>query len=142
MAHKREEIRKSVLAMLSAPVDDVYPTAAGSNVFANRIAPLWDIELPAILIYPRSESSTPRAVGRRQLIRTLNLVIELVNEASDELDDSLDDLAQQVETIISSDPSLGAKAISTILTSTETTLDEGKKLIGKMTLSFEVIYIE
>ncbi len=143
MAHKREEIRKAVLALLNTPVSMVYPTDAGANVYANRVAPLWQSELPAILIYVRNETAVRRALNSRQSLRNLNLVIEAYAEANDAVDDQLDDLATQIENIISANPSLTATALGAVLTETEITLDDsGEKLLGKLTLNFEVQYIE
>jgi hypothetical protein len=70
-------------------------------------------------------------------------VIEAYAEANSAVDDQLDDLATQIENIISANPSLTATALGAVLTETEISLDDsGEKLIGKLTLNFEVQYIE
>jgi hypothetical protein len=143
MAHKREQIRKAVLAMLSTQaIDDSYPTNAGENVFANRVAPLWQTELPAILIYVNNETAVTRAINSRQSIRSLTLAIEARAEANSELDDALDDLATQIENIITADRSLTGTALGAVLTDTEISLEAGEKDIGKLVLTFQVQYIE
>lgn len=137
MSHKRVEIREAVRAAIVAGATD-----AGANVFSQRATPLWDIPMPAILIYAREESSEPLNVTQRKLKRTLQLAIEVRTEANDALDDVLDAISNQVEAIVDSDDTFGGVVSQSTLVSTELDVSpEGEMPIGGSRLTYEVVYV-
>lgn len=136
MANNRKAIREAVKAILSGN------TSVGSNVYTSRNEPLWESELPAILVSTGDEEATPRDNSGRQYIRTLTLTIEIKAEGNATVDDDLDDLANEVETIIVANNSLNATAIAAKYKSTSKTLDaESETEKGVATLTYEVQYI-
>lgn len=140
---KRQDIRDALVAILATPVNDVYPTQAGENVYANRSAHLWRSELPLIMIYARNESAIRRSLNSAQSIRTLQLSIEIHAEANEDLDDTLDEISREVEDLIGADTSLSGTTQGTDLKDTEMSLDsDGERQVGKLTLTFETKYIE
>lgn len=137
MANKRKLIRTAAVSLLSGN------TAAGTNVFDNRVTRFWREELPAISVFTRQETATKRDVSGRQSIRVLELQIEVRAEGDEAVDDTLDDICEQIENIIEENQSINGLAHGTVLTNTEIELDaDGEKLIGIATLNFEVRYIE
>ncbi|MDZ4678401.1 MAG: hypothetical protein SGI74_12930 [Oligoflexia bacterium] len=135
MSHKRAVIREFIVNALKGQ------TGAGQNVFGNRANPLWEIPLPAILVYAREEHSEPISVATSPLKRTLSLAIEVRCQASSNLDDALDDVALEIENVINTDPLLGGNVIESILNQTEIEISsEGEKPIGALRLTFEVVY--
>lgn len=142
----RKAIRKKVAEILKGTTD------AGDKVFPNASVPAWEEELPAILIYPRSEPAGEYATAPRELERDLDLTIEIVakgpevNEEGDEpdeksLEDILDDIAEQVECEMSRDETLGGTCDDSILTNTEFEFEGAGGLpIGSARLTYSVTY--
>ncbi len=80
-------------------------TRAGIRVFPSRMRPLFDAELPAIILYTDNEpvekaNDSPREY-KRSLILTIECAMSAANEAT--LDDDLDAFAQEVEDALFSD---------------------------------------
>lgn len=136
MANKRKNIRSALAALLLGN------TSAGSNVFANRSTPVWNNELPVLLIYSEQEDAVPRDIRVSSYIRTLNITIECKAEDSASLDDTLDDLATEVESIMASNPSISGTSQGSVLLRTEMELNaEAEKPIGVLRLYFEIKYM-
>ncbi len=136
MAHIRKEIRDAIVELLLDETD------AGENVYANRETDLWEAELPAILVYTRDESATPRDLSGRTSIRTLQLIIEIKVYANTTLDDTLDAIALDVEDIMSAAQIAGTTG-RPIYKSTQIELDSGSaKEKGVATLTFDIQYIQ
>lgn len=138
--HPRKIIRDQFVKLLKGKTD------AGENVVVNQIVPEWVEELPAILIYPRSESVEEYAVAPRELKRILSVSLELVAAGTDEnvVSDKLDAMALQVEEIIHRDDTLGCAGVSnTILDSVDFEYDpSGEQPIGSCRLNYAVTYYQ
>lgn len=135
--HKRQEIREAVKAML------LDQTLANANVYSNRVSTFWKQQLPSISVFTRDEETTPRDLANSKYVRTLNLTIEIHAEAKENLDDTLDTIADQIETLIGTDQSLGGTALGTIMTGTTVELaGEAATPVGVLTLSFQTKYIK
>lgn len=135
---KRQEIREALKNMLLDNTD------VGSNVFTNRVSAFWREEFPCISIFMKDESSSPRNLSTRATVRTGSLIIQVINEATEDLDNSLDTIAEQIESIIDTDPSLTATVQSCILTDSEIELsgEVSTKPIGSLTLVYEIKYLK
>jgi hypothetical protein len=151
MSTQRKKIRQAIKALL---LDN---TPAGARVWTNRPNPLSQrpgqqsasSQLPAILIYTRSEDSEVFNESPRQYKRTVEVVVEIAAAMNDDIDDTLDDYAQTVENLILLDDRLGTDpddageyvADGTELTrSSMTIVDGGEIPIGAAILSFDVMY--
>lgn len=144
MSHPRTEIRAAVKAAL------VGQTVAGARVFTNRPNPLSqdptaltgaDRDLPAILIYTRSEASEIFDESPRRYRNRAEVVVEAVLEVgpTTQIDDDLDALALRIENLVLVDDTLGGKASDVELVSTSMTIaDGGAKLLGAVIMTFEV----
>ena len=136
MANNRKNIRSALSTLLLGN------TSAGNNVFSNRITPVWNNELPVILIYSEEEDAVPRDLRVSSYQRILNLTIECKAEANASLDDDLDDLASEIEDILSSNPSISGTSLGSVLTRTELELNaEAEKPIGVLRLYLEIKYM-
>jgi hypothetical protein len=134
--HKRAQIRAAIVDLLIAA-----NTAASSRVYGNRAMPLWDLSLPAVLVYARDEDSKPQGVSDQSLIRTMRVSIQAVSAANDTLDDDLDVLAGQIEAAMNADDNLGTLVISSTLISTELDVAaDGEKPIGAVRMTYEIRY--
>ena len=143
----RKLIRKQVVALLKNRTD------AGPRVFANATTPQWDNELPAILVYPRSEPVSEYAQAPKELERDLTLEIEIYAEGPEideegnpptgkSLEDILDDMTVQVENALDFDDTLGGTCDESILTNTEFDFEgDGGQPLGSARLTFSVTYL-
>jgi hypothetical protein len=145
MNHPRQRIRQAFQAALDGR------TVAGGRIWTNRPSPLSQgpsalgglRELPAVLVYTRDERAQVFDESPRRYRRHAELMAECALEvgADTAIDDDLDAFAQQVETAILADDTLGGIANDTQLTGTTMAIvDAGARLIGAVVLSFQVEY--
>ena len=77
-----------------------------------------------------------------QILRDLEVLIEGYARDRVALDDTLDAIAVDVEEALAVDPTRGDNALSTYLTSSEFTLEDGgDQPIGVVKLTFQVQYV-
>lgn len=138
MAHYRQVLREAIAATVSG-----LPTT-GASVLSGRGKPLPQSRLPALRIRPVAEASERHAGGKpsgeNPIMRTLEIGITAM-AAGDDFDDVLDRIAEEVETVIGADPTLGGMVLDCILSRTE--FDEysaGDKPSGTTTLIYRIRY--
>lgn len=140
MAHQRKLIRDAVVTRLKTG-----GTMAGQNVFGNRSRPLFPHELPAILVYSRTDAPELSNEAPREYKRTLTLGIECVaaGRNEEELDDILDEFCAQVESAIFKDETFGGLVSDTLLGDTELDiLANGDKPAGGAKILLSAIYYQ
>lgn len=138
--HSRRQIRDAIVARLKSA-----NTNAGQNVFGSRAAPLFKTQLPAILVYTKTETAEVSIDSPREYQRNLVVALELVASAKTEdlLDDALDDLAEQVEISMFAEETLGGLVTDTVLVETEIELlQEGEQPIGAAKISLSMPYFQ
>ncbi|WP_311276167.1 hypothetical protein [Methylobacterium sp. WCS2018Hpa-22] len=150
MTHPRKVIRKAFTERLRTPVDGVYRTAAGSRIFPSRIAPVAlddDDELPAILIYTRTEDRDPEkdygAEAEDTFARAkLKIVVEALVRGGETVDDKLDDIAEQIEAALEDWDIPGFEAACVRLGDTDVdVITEGvRRPVGAIGLTWHVTY--
>ena len=134
-------IRKQIRAKIKTIL--LNTTSAGANVYSGRTTPLWQAELPAILIYTREEPSERLDRGGEKLLRNCQVAIEarVRLPADSSLDDTLDDLAQEIEDKIEADETLGGLALHSTLLNTEIDVTaEGERELGAIRLTYAMAY--
>lgn len=136
--HPRLVIRKAIVQRLIEA-----KTLAKNKVFDSRVKPLFDQDMPAILIYTRDEkilSNQYDGDGSVDLVRELNLSIEAVSNSKN-LDEELDTIAEQIETALDNYEIPDRKADLITLKTTETDMAiEGSKVYGAIRLTFGIKY--
>lgn len=136
--HPRIVIRKAIVQRLIE-----VQTLAKNKVFDSRVKPLFDQDMPAILVYTRDEkviSNQYDGDGSLDLVRELDLSIEVVSN-SKELDTELDTLAEQIESALDNYEIPDRKADLITLKTTETDMAiEGSKVYGAIRLTFRIKY--
>ncbi len=145
MSSKREEIRAAVLAILEgiSQVTTGSGDAAISRIYTNRAKKLWPNELPAILIYTRSEASEIGVAAPRAYKRIMKLAIEIVCKGAEEsnFDDTIDTISEDVEQRIFRNETLNGLVSDILLSDTEMDyVMEGDQPIGAAVLTFNVEY--
>lgn len=136
MTHVRAQIRATVKTTVTGLA------TTGSNVFASRVRPVSDGDLPCLLVYTLEEESEPLSKGSPPaLVRTLDLVIEGLARSKTALDDALDQIAAEVEAALAADLTLGGLARFSALTSSAVAVDaEGDSNYGAIRMTLTVEY--
>lgn len=135
MSH-RQQIREAVAVRLRETF---------SNVFASRAKPLFDQDLPAVLVYCSSETIRNErwdTDGFGALTRELDLMIEAVDLGRDDLDNKLDEHAAKIESALDGWEIPNRK--SAILRFKGTDMDisiDSNKTYGAVRLAFSLTYI-
>ena len=134
--HLRQQIRERIGTTLTGL------STTGSNVFQSRVYPLEDTNLPALVIYTKSEESIPIDIGtNRTLERNLIVNIEGYVKATNNFDDQIDTICKEVESAMAVDVTLNNLAKDTFLESTEIEFNaEGESPVGYVTLSYKIDY--
>ena len=134
--HVRQQIRERVGTVLTGL------TSTASRVYESRVYPLQDSELPALLIYTKSEDSLPLVMSSdRVMERELSLVVECYAKANSNFDDTIDTISKEVEEAIAADTTLNSLAKDIFIQSTEIEFNaEGESPVGYATLTFLTTY--
>jgi hypothetical protein len=134
--HLRQQLRARAVTLLTGL------TTTGSRVFASRIYPMADANLPGLTLYAAEETceiatlSTPRRSERE-----LRLIVEGRAKAVSGLDDTLDTICTEVEKALAADPTLNGLANDHWLQRTSMELvGDGEQPVGIVTLEFTVRY--
>lgn len=137
----RKRVRDAVKARLT---EKGGLTDAVDRVFTSRNHRLFKKDLPAILVYVRSEQVADARPGDDDApsLRTLRLAIEGVAEAGDgvdDVDDRLDVLAEQIEAALHRWSIPGLETARVSLNETEIQVDaEGDAPVGGVRLTYTV----
>lgn len=141
----RTDIRTAIKVLLTeTPI-----AAIGGRVFTNRGRKLFPEELPAIIIYTKSESAEIYVEAPREYRRTMKLAIEVFDKydtgaettMEDSVDDRLDAIADEIEQRIFRDETLDGDVSDIKLSDIEADyMPEGEQPIGALRLTFDVEY--
>lgn len=136
MTHPRQTIREAVATRLREKFD---------NVYTSRAKPLFDQDLPAILVYASSESVKQErwdTDGFGTITRELDLFVEAVDTGKDDLDDKLDELAEKIESALDGWEIPDRKSAVLRFKGTDTDISiEGNKVYGAVRLAFSLTYM-
>ena len=136
MTHPRQIMREAVSARLAESLQ---------NVFTSRAKPLFDQDLPAVLVYAGGEQIKRErwdTDGQGPLWRDLEILVECVDMGKDDLDNRLDALAESVESALDGWDIPGYKNAVMRFTGTDMDMSiEGNKTYGAIRLAFTLTYI-
>lgn len=135
MVHVRQELRDAVTAMLTGL------PSLGSRVKQNRATPLAKASPISLAVRTPSEISADDTMGGGQQ-RHLTVRCDLTAKGSDEqaVADALDAAAVEIEKAFAADQTIGSRAESyQYRGATMVILDEGEKLLGTLSLAFELL---
>jgi len=144
MSHSRSTIRNAIIDKLKTKKDNIYLTDAEDRIYGNRVKPLFDQFLPAILVYAKDENileERHETDGFGPLKRDLEIAIEAVILGGDDFDEKLDDLSNQIESALDGFEIETRKSDILKLKSTEIDSSiEGSKIYGAVRLIYSVTY--
>ena len=134
--HIRQQIREQVGSTLTGL------TTTGSNVFQTRVYPLENTNLPALVIYTKSETSEPLVISANRIMsRELQLIIEVYVKQTSNFDDEVDKICKEVEIALSADTTINGLAKDSFIQSTEIEYNtEGEKPLSYGILTFLTNY--
>lgn len=136
--HVRKQIRAAAVTALTGLA------TTGSSVFASRVYPLQDADLPALRISNPEESIESESMGGagRYLTRNLTLVVEACVKQVSGYEDTVDQIVKEVEIALANNNTLGALCKWIVPRAIETELSgEAEKPIAVATIRFEVVYV-
>jgi len=136
MSHVRQQIRERVGTILTGL------STTGNNVYQSRVYALNESNLPALVIYTKSETSNADVIGSTiGLARELTLVVEAYVKVNSNFDDVVDTICAEVETAMANDRKLNGTAKFNHLESTDIEFNgEGENPVGVATMNFVVQY--
>mgnify|MGYP003554283387 CR=1 FL=1 len=134
----RKTIRAKIAAILTTP------TLTGIvNVFESRQARLAPEELPAVIVYTKSEAAEISNVAPREYKRTLKVAVDIarLDTSATPGDDFLDDVAELIEQRLFQNETLDGLASDTFLSDTEIDfITDAQGEIALCRMTFDVIY--
>jgi len=140
MSHVRQQIRDDIVTTLTGLA------TTGSNVFRSRIFPLEQTNLPALVIYSKSETSEYDTIGLpRSVNRVLDVAVEAYVKGVSNYDNTLDTIAVEVEEAIAADVTLGGLAKDAQITAFEADFagdGEQPVAVGRFTITVEYRTVE
>ena len=140
MSHVRQQIRDDIVATLTGLA------TTGNNVFRSRIFPLEQTNLPALVIYSKSETSEYDTIGLpRSVNRVLDVAVEAYVKGVSNYDNTLDTIAVEVEEAIAADVTLGGLAKDAQITAFEADFagdGEQPVAVGRFTITVEYRTVE
>ena len=133
--HLHKQIRDAVKTALTGL------STTGSRVFANRLQPLQDANLPALRIFADEERAEAMTIHAPQMLgRELTLVVEACAKATTALDDTLDQISKEVETALAAGITLGGQNLQITYTGMSFDDEQLDKPIGVKRMSFTTPY--
>lgn len=134
--HLRQQIRERVATILTGL------TTTGTRVYASRVYPMADANLPGLVIYATEETAEITTLGSpRRSARVLRLVVEGRAKAVSGLDNTLDTICKEVEAAMAADPTLNNIVNDHHLANTSIALTgEGEQPVGVATMEFSIMY--
>lgn len=130
-AHLHKQIRDAVKTALTGLA------TTGSRVFANRLQPMTDADLPGLRIYTGEERADGLLLHLPDMYnRDLTLVVEAVGKANATLDDTLDQVSKEVEVALSAGITLGSRNLEVFYTGMANDDDLLEKPVGVKRMTF------
>lgn len=133
--HLHQQIRDKVKTAVTGL------TTTTTHVYANRLQPLQDANLPALRIYTdeeRAEALTVHSPCMQE--RTLTLVVEGCAKAASGLDDTLDLISKEVETALAAGITIGSVNLPVFYTGMRFDDELADKPVGVKRMIFSIPY--
>jgi hypothetical protein len=138
MPHQRAVIGEKIREILIAAETD-----AGDRVYLNRFITTRNRELPAILVYPLSETIDPASgsTAPRELTRNLELAIDGLVWGETDADAKMTELGDQIEAALHADPYLAGEAGDSLLVDVDLGVETvGDRPVGRIAMTYAVTY--
>lgn len=129
-AHIRSVIRSQIVTALTGlPM-------FGGRVFASRVYPLENADLPGVIVFAVTETSNPSVIhGPTILERHAHMIVRAFMKATAVLDDGVDEMCREIETALG-EPDLALTLLATALELVGT----AEQPTGQATLTYDAVY--
>jgi hypothetical protein len=135
-SHLHKQIRDAVKTLLTGL------TTTGVRVYANRLQPMADANLPGLRVFMDNEEVQGETVHQPQLQeRTLTLSVECCAKAATALDDTLDQISKEVETALAAGITISGKVLPVYYTGMQFDDEQSDKPVGVKRLRFSVEFL-
>ena len=137
MAHVRQSIRGNIVAALTGLA------TTGANVYASRVYPIADGNLPGLAIYTNDESiSYQTMTPPRTLLREMVISVEAYVKGVANYDATIDNIIAEIESALFVDITRGGNARDTMIAGIDIEFSgDGDQPLARVTVSVQVEYI-
>ncbi len=133
--HLHKQIRDKLETLLTGL------TTSGARVYANRLQPMADGNLPGLRIYADDERAEAQTIHAPYLQeRTLQVVVECCAKAVSNLDDTLDLMSKEVEIAMAGGITFSGRVLIPIYTGMSFDDEQSDKPVGVKRLQFSITY--
>jgi len=133
--HLHRQIRDAVKAALTGLA------TTGARVYANRLQPMQDANLPGLRIYADEENAEVGTIHAPYLqSRELTFTVEACAKAVSGLDDTLDQIAKEVEVALSAGVTLSGQVLPVFYTGMSFDDELLDKPVGVKRMRFSIQY--
>lgn len=116
-------------------------TTTGARVYANRLMPMADANLPGLRVYADEEDAASLSIhGPRLIERRLTLVVECCAKHATILDDTLDQMSKEVEVALASGITVAGTNLPVVYEGMSFDDDLTDKPVGIKRLRFSIEY--
>ena len=133
--HLHKQIRDALVTALTGLA------TTGSRVFANRLRPMQDTDLPGLRIYlddEQAETLTGDSPYVQQ--RTLTASVEACAKVAIGLDDTLDLISKEVEIALSAGLTIGSRTLDVFYTGMRFDEEQLDKPVGVKRMQFSILF--
>lgn len=131
--HLHKQIRTALTTSLTGL------TTTGARVYANRLQPMMEANLPGLRIFLDKEEAEGVTVHQPQLQdRSLVMVVECCAKETSGLDDALDQISKEVEIALAAGITITSKSLQVFYAGMEFTDEQSDKPVGIKRLQFTV----
>jgi len=133
--HAHKQIRGAIVTALTGL------TTSGSRVYANRLYPLSDTDVPALRIYLDEEEASAQTIHLPMTLeRTVRLVVECVAKATSALDDTVDLMSKEVEIALAAGVTVSGVLLVPVYSGSEFDDEISDKPVAAKRLRFDLTF--
>lgn len=133
--HLHRQIREAVETLLTGL------TTTGAKVYANRLQPLADANLPGLRVFMDDEEADALTIHAPYMQeRKLSMIVECCAKVATSLDDTLDASSKEVETALSGGITISGKVLPCVYSGMQFDDALADKPVGVKRLRFFVTY--
>lgn len=129
-----QHIHKQIRDALVASLADL--TTTGPNVFANRVYPLTDAELPALRISMDEEEADEQVDGIMQ--REVYCIVEACAKLGAALDDALDQMSLEVEKALAAGVTVDGQLLYPVYTGMRIAFEDADLPVGVKRMRYRI----
>ena len=128
--HIHKQIRDALVAALGGLA------STGANVFANRVYPLTEAELPALRISIDEESADEQVDGF--LAREVYFTVEACAKLGSALDDALDQISLEVEPVLAAGITVNSRLLYPVYTGMGMAFEDADLPVGVKRMRYRI----